>query len=146
MPCLSVFSITLIPRVYTEISTQDADGKPLGDGFCPTNPQADALRFARDDSVIERYLRPHGIDWFHIGLDEVTGYMGIDPAKPFTVLEPWGQYANCRALVPAEQLQRYTVRVCAHLKAQGINHITLSCIKMRRKVRKKQHPPLCHRL
>jgi len=116
---------TLIPRAYPEVSAQDAEGKPLGYGFCLTNPRTYELLFALYDSVIERYLRPHGIDWFHIGLDEVTGYMGIDPAKPFTVLEPWCQCANCREQSYATQLQRYTVRVCAHLKEQGINHITL---------------------
>lgn len=116
---------TLIPHAYPEVSAQDAEGKPLGYGFCLTNPRTYELLFTLYDSVIERYLRPHGIDWFHIGLDEVTGYMGIDPAKPFTVLEPWCQCPDCRALPPAEQLRRYTVRVCAHLKAQGINHITL---------------------
>lgn len=116
---------TLIPRAYPEVSAQAADGIPLGYGFCLTNPRTDELLFALYDSVIERYLRPNGIDWFHIGLDEVTGYMGIDPNKPFEVLEPWCHCPRCREQSNAHLLQSYAVRVCAHLKEQGINHITL---------------------
>ncbi|MEZ4869797.1 MAG: family 20 glycosylhydrolase [Caldilineaceae bacterium] len=116
---------TLIPRAYPEVSAKDEAGNPLGYGFCLTNPRTYELLFTLYDSVIERYLRPHGIDWFHIGLDEVTGYMGIDPNKPFEILEPWCHCPACREQSHAEQLQTYTVRVCAHLKAQGINHITL---------------------
>jgi hypothetical protein len=55
----------------------------------------------------------------------VTGYKGIDPAKPFEVLEPWCHCVDCRRRTPAEHLRAYAVRVCAHLKEQGINHITL---------------------
>lgn len=116
---------TLIPRAYPEVSAQDADGTPLGYGFCLTNPRTYELLFALYDSVVERYLRPHAIDWFHIGLDEVTGYMGIDPNKPFEMLEPWCHCPTCREQTNAYLLQSYTVRVCAHLKEQGINHITL---------------------
>lgn len=116
---------TLIPRAYPEVSAQDRDGKPLGYGFCLTNPRTYELLFALYDSVVDRYLRPQGIDWFHIGLDEVTGYLGIDPNKPFEMLEPWCHCPTCREHSNAYLLQRYTVRVCAHLKEQGITHITL---------------------
>jgi N-acetyl-beta-hexosaminidase len=110
---------TLIPRVYPEISAKDASGTPLGYGYCLSNPRTYELLFSLFDSVIERYLRPHDVDWFHIGLDEVTGYMGIDPAKPTEVLEPWCQCAACRERPHALQLQEYALKVCAHLKGAG---------------------------
>lgn len=116
---------TLIPRHYPEVSAQYADGSPIGYGFCLSNPRSYELLFALYDSVIERYLRPHGLDWFHIGLDEVTGYMGIDPQRPFEVTEPWCHCPQCRDKPRGRQLQEYAVRVCAHLKSQGINHVTL---------------------
>jgi len=116
---------TLIPRAYPEVSAQYEDGSPIGYGFCLANPRSYELLFELYDSVIERYLRPHGIDWFHIGLDEVTGYMGIDPNRPFEVTEPWCRCPQCRDKDHGQQLQAYAVKVCAHLKAQGINHITL---------------------
>lgn len=116
---------TLIPRAYPEVSAQNPDGTPIGYGFCLSNPRTYELLFALYDSVVERYLRPHGVDWFHIGLDEVTGYMGIDPQQPFTVTEPWCQCPQCRDLPRSRQLQDYVVRVCAHLREQGVNHITL---------------------
>ncbi len=116
---------TLIPRAYPEVSAQYEDGSPIGYGFCLSNPRSYELLFALYDSVIERYLRPHGIDWFHIGLDEVTGYMGIDPQRLFEVTDPWCRCPQCRGKDHGRQLQEYAVKVCAHLKAQGINHITL---------------------
>ena len=115
---------TLIPRVYPEISAQDATGTPKGYGYCLSNPRTYELLLSLYDSVVERYLRPHAIRWFHIGLDEVTGYVGINPAKPTEVLDPWCQCAECRQRPPQRQLQEYAVRVCAHLKQQGIDHIT----------------------
>ncbi|MCX6050755.1 MAG: family 20 glycosylhydrolase [Chloroflexi bacterium] len=116
---------TLIPRAYPDVSAQYPDGTPIGYGFCLSNPRSYELLFELYDSVIERYLRPHGIDWFHIGLDEVTGYLGIDPKRPFEMTAPWCQCPQCRDRDHGQQLQEYTVRVCTHLKAQGINHITL---------------------
>jgi hypothetical protein len=116
---------TLIPRAYPDVSAKSEDGTPIGYGFCFSNPRTYELLFALYDSIIQRYLRPQAIDWFHIGLDEVTGYMGIDPAKPYEVLEPWCRCPQCRERSHAQQLQDYAVRVCTHLKQQGINHITL---------------------
>ncbi len=116
---------TLIPRAYPDVSAQTEEGVPIGYGFCFSNPRTYEVLFALYDSIIERYLRPQSIDRFHIGLDEVTGYMGIDPAKPFDVLEPWCHCPQCRERSHAQQLQEYAVRVCSHLKQQGINHITL---------------------
>jgi hypothetical protein len=116
---------TLIPRAYPEVSAQSESGTPLGYGFCFSNPRTYELLFSLYDSIIQRYLHPHGIDWFHIGMDEVTGYMGIDPQRPFEVLEPWCHCPQCRERSNVEHLKAYAVRVCAHLKQQGINHITL---------------------
>lgn len=116
---------TLIPSVYPEISAKDEDGTPLRYGFCLSNPRTYDLLFELYDSVIERYLRPNGIDWFHIGLDEVQAYVGVDENDPFRSVDPWCRCPECRHKPHGRQLQEYAVRVCEHLKQQGIAHITM---------------------
>ncbi|HET8524864.1 MAG TPA: family 20 glycosylhydrolase, partial [Thermomicrobiales bacterium] len=116
---------TILPRVYPELSARDDDGNPIGYGFCLSNPRTYDLLFELYDSVIERYLRPNGCDWFHIGLDEVEAYAGIDPRDPSRPVEPWCRCPDCRDKPRARQLQEYAVRVCSHLKEQGITNITM---------------------
>ncbi len=116
---------TLIPRAYPEVSAKDEDGNPLGYGFCLANPRTYELIFALYDRVVERYLRPHGVDWFHIGLDEVEAYAGIDERDPTRLVEPWCRCPLCRDRPRGQQLQEYAVKVCAHLKQQGITSITM---------------------
>ncbi len=116
---------TLIPRVYPEVASRDEAGEPIGYGFCLSNPKTYQLLFDLYDSVIERYLRPHGIEWFHIGLDEVEAYQGIDENDPSRLVDPWCRCPMCRDKPHGRQLQEYAVRVCAHLKEQGITQITM---------------------
>jgi hypothetical protein len=116
---------TLIPRVYPEISSRDEQGEPIGYGFCLSNPKTYEVLFDLYDSVIERYLRPNGIEWFHIGLDEVEAYQGIDEDDPSRLVDPWCRCPECRDKPHGRQLQEYAVKVCAHLKEQGITQITM---------------------
>lgn len=116
---------TVIPQVYPEVSSRDEAGNPVGYGFCLSNPRTYELLFELYDSVIERYLRPNGVDWFHMGLDEVEAYVGIDEQNPARRVEPWCQCPACRDKPRGQQLQEYAIRVCTHLKEQGINQITM---------------------
>ncbi|MDH7570558.1 MAG: hypothetical protein QHJ73_13335, partial [Armatimonadota bacterium] len=77
------------------------------------------------DGIIRRYLRPHGVDYFHIGMDEVWPQIGADPRNPHRVVQPWCRCPRCAAAEREELLIRFTVRLCAHLKEQGIRHISL---------------------
>ena len=116
---------TVIPRAYPEISAKNEDGSPIGYGFCLSDPRTYEILFELYDSVVERYLRPHGIEWFHIGLDEVQAYVGVNEAEPFASVDPWCRCDECRDKPHGRQLQEYAVRVCAHLKEQGISQITM---------------------
>lgn len=116
---------TLIPRAYPEVSAKDETGNPIGYGFCLADPRTYELIFALYDRVIARYLRPNGVDWFHIGLDEVEAYAGIDEADPTRMVEPWCRCPLCRDRPRGQQLQEYAVTICAHLKEQGIGTITM---------------------
>ena len=116
---------TLLPVAFPAVAARDADGKPKPFGFCLANPATYELLFALYDSVIDRYLTPHGVDWFHIGLDEVSPYPGIDEAAPTRLVDPWCQCIECRDKPHGQQLQDYAIRVAQHLKGKGINHITM---------------------
>lgn len=62
---------SLIPRLIPEVSMKDADGRPIGHGFCTTEPKTYEVLFNLYDEVIDRYARPYGVTTFHAGLDEV---------------------------------------------------------------------------
>lgn len=116
---------TVIPRAHPRISSKTPDGTPKGYGFCLSDPSTYDVILGLYNSVIERYLRPHGIDWFHIGLDEVQAYLGVDESRPFEALDPWCECERCRDRPHDRQLQDYAIRVCTHLRDAGINHITM---------------------
>lgn len=116
---------TVLPVAFPAVAARDEAGNPKPYGFCLANPETYRLLFGLYDSVIDRYLAPHGIDWFHIGLDEVSPYHGIDERDPTMAVDPWCQCQECRDKPHGRQLQDYAIRVSQHLKQKGINHITL---------------------
>jgi hypothetical protein len=116
---------TVIPRVFPEISAKDESGKPIGYGFCLSDPKTYSVLFELYDSVIDRYLLPNGIDWFHMGMDEVEAYKGISEDDPSIAIDPWCRCPECRHKPHALQLQEYAIRVCLHLKERGITNITM---------------------
>lgn len=71
-PCFTSLSHnTLIPRLVPEVSMKDADCHPIGYGFCTTCPKTYEILFTLYDEIISRYMRPHGITTFNVGMDEV---------------------------------------------------------------------------
>lgn len=116
---------TLLPRTFPAVASRDVHDQPKGFGFCLSNPRTYELIFSLYDSVIDRYLASHGIDWFHIGLDEVSAYPGIDEADPTKLVDPWCECAACQTQPRGQQLQNYAIRVCTHLREKGIQHITM---------------------
>lgn len=98
---------TVIPRLYPEVSMKDAKGKPKNYGFCMSSPATYRLLFAVYDEIIKRYMEPHGLDKFHIGLDEVRDFC---------------ECRRCRRLSPEEQGELFTdfiVRLVGHLVKRG---------------------------
>lgn len=86
---------TLIPREYPEVSSVDEKGSPIGYGFCLTNPQTLELMFKMYDEIIDRYLKPNGVDTFSIDLDEVYARRGKDPRDPKKLVDPWCKCLQC---------------------------------------------------
>ena len=62
---------TLIPRLYPEVSTRDAAGNPKNSGFCTSSRKSYDLLFGLFDEIIDRYMKPHGLEMFGVGMDEV---------------------------------------------------------------------------
>ena len=116
---------TLIPHVYPEVSAKDEAGRPTGYGYCLSNPRTYELLYSLWDSIIERYLRPHGVDWFHMGLDEIYPVRGVDEENPEAEVSPWCCCPDCRGRSPEELLSEYVLKAVGHLAAKGMNHITM---------------------
>lgn len=73
---------TLVPREYPEVSSRDGEGRPNNYGYCTSSQATYDLLFDLYGGIIDRYLKPHGITWFGIGLDEVVAIAGVDPDDP----------------------------------------------------------------
>ena len=116
---------TLIPAVYPEVSARDEAGHPTGYGYCLASERTYALLFGLYDSLIARHLRPAGGVWWHLGLDEVNSYAGVDEADPGRPVDPWCRCPACAAESRPRRLVRFAVRSIEHLVGQGIEQITL---------------------
>ena len=114
---------TLIPSAYPEVSAKDAEGNPKGYGFCLSNPKTYEMMFDIFDEIIEKYLRPNGVDWFHIASDEVYPVRGVDEGDPHRLVSPWCECAQCREVAHDEQYVSYVIRLAQHLKSRGITTI-----------------------
>jgi len=116
---------TLIPHTHPEIAAKNAAGQPESYGYCLSNPATYDLLFELWDSIIDRYLLPNGVDWFHMGLDEIWPMAAIDEDAPERVVDPWCKCDLCRERTPNDLLVDYVVRATQHLVAKGMNNITL---------------------
>jgi len=116
---------TLIPQTHPEVSARDEAGRPTGYGYCLSNPRTYELLFELWDSIIDRYLAPNGVDWFHMGLDEIYPIVGANEEDPSAVVDPWCKCPQCRERDRTELLTEYVVKATQHLAAKGINNITI---------------------
>ena len=116
---------TLIPRHYPEVSAKDENGFPTGYGFCLSSPQTYEMMYKIYDEIIDRYLLPHGIRSFHMGMDEVYPLLGIDPRDPKKVVDPWCKCEKCRTKTDEELLVDYLLQLMSHLSQKGIECISL---------------------
>lgn len=116
---------TLIPTVYPEVSAKDEHGQPTGFGYCLSSERTYELLFSLYDSLIARHLKPNGGTWWHLGLDEVDAYMGIDESDPARVVDPWCRCPACSARSKPQRLVDFAVRCIEHLVGQGIEQVTL---------------------
>ena len=98
---------TLLPRVFPEIGEVDEKGNPKGYGFCTTNEKTYKVLFSIYDNIIDKYLKPNGIDWIDIQMDEVGQWDARDLKK----------YSE------EEIYLNHMIKVAKYLKSKGMNHI-----------------------
>ena len=65
------------------------------------------------------------LPWWHLGLDEVNAYAGVDERDPARVVDPWCRCERCTQRSRAELLVDFAVRSIEHLVDQGIQQVTL---------------------
>ena len=114
---------TLIPRKIPEISSKDEAGNPVGFGFCLSNPKTYEVMFDIVDEIVDRYLLPNGVKFFHLGLDEVWPILGMDEDEPTRVVSPYCQCPDCKGREWYDWFVDYVVALCKHLSDKGIDKI-----------------------
>jgi hypothetical protein len=106
-----------------EISAKDADGNPVGMGYCLSNPKTREFIKAFYESVIDRYY-PNGIDYFHIQMDEVYADYP-DPDDPHKVGSPWCECPDCKASKQEEILSDYVFWLVKTLTDKGVENVVM---------------------
>lgn len=114
---------TLIPRLHPELSAKDENGNPTKHGFCVSDEKVFEYMFAIYDEIIEKYMRPHGLDAIEIGLDEVYAWLGEDLDDIYGKFEPYCRCEKCRGMDRKELMLKFIIRVCKYLKAKGMKSI-----------------------
>ena len=114
---------TLIPRLHPELSAKDEEGKPTGHGYCVSNEAVYEFMFSIYDEIINRYLKPNGLDAIEIGLDEVYAWLGEDLNNIYGKFDPYCKCEKCRGMGRQELMLQYIVRVCKYLVSKGIKSI-----------------------
>ncbi len=114
---------TLIPRLHPELSAKDEDGNPTKHGFCVSDEAVFEYMFAIYDEIIDKYMKPNGLDAIEIGLDEVYAWLGEDLDDIYGKFEPYCRCEKCRGMDKKELMLAFIIRVCKYLKTKGMKHI-----------------------
>ncbi len=114
---------TLIPRLHPELSAKDEDGNPTKHGFCVSDEAVFEYMFAIYDEIIEKYMKPNGLDAIEIGLDEVYAWHGEDLDDIYGKFEPYCRCEKCRSMDKKELMMKFIIRVTKYLKSKGMKHV-----------------------
>src|SRR5699024_4685632 len=68
----------LLPKLYPHISAVDDVGKPTGYGYTLSNPDTLPMLKRIHERIVNRYMKPYGLTWFHIGMDEISRWSQAD--------------------------------------------------------------------
>ena len=124
---------TLIPATFPEISAKDENGEPQLTGLCTRNEKTYEVLFRVYDEIIDRYLKPNGIESFHIGLDEVRGGNAQNAGDIFKRRNDFCQCSACKDATKAELYLEHALKLIRHLKAKGMKNIYIYHDMMRKK-------------
>ena len=118
---------TLIPRKNANVSAKDEFGEPTLSGYCTSNPETYELLFGIYDYIIDKYLKPNGVESFGTGLDEVWAEQGQNPDDILKLTSPWCRCPECRKYTKGELFVNHAIRCIKHLKEKGMKHISMAC-------------------
>ena len=113
---------SLLPRMYPEVAPI-VDGKKSMIGLCVSSPRTYEVLFKIYDYIIDRYLKPHGITSFHLGLDEVRKENTHDLENLTKVFSPFCECPECSKLTNQEKAINHTVKLVSYLKEKGMKNI-----------------------
>ena len=113
---------TLIPRLYPEVSAI-VDGKPAGHGYCVSNPKTYEMLYDIFDHIIDSYLKPNGIESFHIGMDEVRNELATDVNDIFRSISPWCECPECSKFTNEEKFINHAIKLISYLKSRGMKNV-----------------------
>ena len=125
---------TLIPATFPEISAKDENGEPQLTGLCTRNEKTYEIFFTVYDEIIDRYLKPNGIESFHIGLDEVRGGIAQNAGDIFRRRTDFCQCPKCRNATKSDLFLEHSLRILRHLKEKGMKNIYIYHDMMRKKL------------
>lgn len=117
---------SLLPKNYPEVAPI-IDGKPAKNSLCVSSPKTYEMLFNIFDYIIDKYLKPNGIESFHIGMDEVRNETGIDIDNMFTAFSPWCECPECSKLSNEEKFRNHALKLIKHLKKRGMKNIYIYC-------------------
>jgi len=113
---------TLIPRMYPNVSAR-IDDKPTGHGFCVSNPETYEMLYSIFDHIIDTYLKPNGIESFHIGMDEVRNELATDVNDIYKSISPWCECDACKQYTNEEKFINHAIKLISHLKSRGMKNV-----------------------
>ena len=114
---------TLIPRMYPEVSSKFEDGEPTLTGFCTREEKTYEILFNIYDEIIDRYLKPNGIESFHIGLDEVWEGIAQNAHDIYRKRNNFCKCPKCRDASKDDLYIEHAIRLMKHLKERGMKNI-----------------------
>ncbi len=114
---------TLIPRNYPEVSAKDENGEPTLTGFCTRNPKTYEMMFNIYDEIIDHYLKPNGIESFHMGLDEVGAGLAQNAEDIFRNRNAVCKCPLCRDANKSDLYIEHAIKLMKHLKERGMKNI-----------------------
>jgi hypothetical protein len=114
---------TLIPAQYPEVSAKDENGEPSLTGFCTSNPKTYEVLFDIYDEIIDRHLKPNGMDCFHVGLDEVWDGLAHNATDIFRRRSPWCKCPECKDVSRKKLYRDHAIKLLNYLKDRGMKNI-----------------------
>ena len=114
---------TLIPRTFPEIASKFEDGESTLTGLCTRNPRTYEILFDIYDEIIDRYLRPNGVESFHIGCDEVWEGLAQNAKDIFRKRNNFCKCPLCRDTPKDDLYIEHVIKLMNHLKERGMKNI-----------------------